>query len=221
MGKLEEIEAKVKQEVKSRLSAKGINEEFFLKAELELTHDIQTFYLEELEKQAIDLHPPIQFLDTTNAATKRYVKERTIVFSVFALIENGINYLIRIKLNRNFGTTFLSEDGISEAVSIVLDSLNFGTKVEIIDVLYKDKKIDKQFLSNLKRIRNAFAHNLNNMNPKYIFNKRNVARDLYAFDDFVDKVLEIKKILEEIAERQPEVKTLHEVTNKILEDLKK
>lgn len=212
MGKLEEIEYIVTEEIKSELfKNRQASEEMICKAQAKKIKAIRSNYIELLEMQAVDLHPPmvgrlgVNYLEE-NA---KYVKLRNIVLSVFALIEKKINYLLTIKLNRNFGKFSVPNDGITEALNILLDEKNYSAKVEVLEKLYKSEEIDTKFLLTIGTIRNAFAHALDVRDNKYKFNKRNVIDDIYAFDDFIEKALKIKNVLETIAEKQVEVKSLN------------
>lgn len=101
MGKLEEIEYIVTEEIKSELlKNRQANEEMICKAQAKMTKVIRLKYIELLEMQTINLHPPMVERLGINYSEEnaRYVKLRNIVLSVFALIESKINYLLTIKL---------------------------------------------------------------------------------------------------------------------------
>jgi hypothetical protein len=222
MGKLEEIEQDVTKEIKAELlKNQQVSEEIILKAQSKMAKTIRSKYLELLEKKAVALHPPMMGFLGVDYSEKNaeYVRLRNIVLSVFALVESKINYLLTIKLNRGFAEFPRPSDGVTEALNILLDEKNYSAKVEALEKLYKNEKIDVGFLLALGTIRNAFAHALNVGDKKYKFKNRNVATDIYAFDDFIDKTLEIKNKLETISEKQPEVEASNKRIKEVIHSL--
>jgi len=218
MVKLEKIEKDIIKELTELSKTQQLNEEFY---KSRLTKKIHFKYLELLEKKAINLHPPMTGYLGVDYLEKNaeYVRLRNIVLSVFALIESKINYLLNIKLNRSFVNFPKPNDGITEALNILLDEKNYSAKVDALEKLYRDEKIDIGFLYDFGRIRNAFAHALRIEDKKYKFSNRNVADNNYAFDDFIEKAFEIKNKLEAIAKEQPEVKALNKLIKVTLHNL--
>ena len=212
MGKLEEIEREVRAEAKADLLKADADSEIFAKIEAATTKKFRLKYFEILESHVVAL-------DFNSNRNKEYVRLRNIVLCVFTLVESKINYLIRIKLDRHFAELPRPQDGVYEALNILLDEKNYSAKVEVLRTLYKDEKINISFLFALSNIRNAFAHSLSLDDTKYKFKNKNVVEDLYAFDDLVEQSLEIKDKLQSIAERQPEVDKFNQRIQQVIEML--
>lgn len=205
MGKLEQIE----QRVKKRILQLEKGSEVFSKYRQVIEQEIHSTYLDNLEELSISLQPPIRFLDSIE--NKKYAKLRTILLSIFALVESKTDYLIIIKLNKNFpGPGILGHNrNVDKAISYILNKLTYGNKIELLKIIYNNLGSDADFLRKLGQIRDAFAHSLFSSSHKYNYGKRNVVENLRAFDDLIDKVLEVCRKICRIIEEQPEQQELH------------
>jgi len=196
MGKLEELEKKLKAKWKASILLAQ-------KSDKEMTEVIHDVYLDDLELKSIDLQPPVYFFDPEE--NKKYAKKRNIVLSIFALVESKIDFLIKIKLDRDF--PILSTRGSSSttpAANFILEVLSYYKKVSLLEILYKDNKIHIKLLRNLGTIRNAFAHSLFMGNSKYNFEGRNVVQNLYALEGLLEKAINVSVEFQSMIDKQPE-----------------
>jgi len=167
--------------------------------------------INEIEKQVIkelsknNLLFPLSFV----CDKKTYTKLRSIVLNLFNSIEYGIEQLIVIKLDKNFSvinkSTFKKGDlKTGEALSKMLDKLSIHKKVGIFNDLYNTEDIDAKFIFVLNDVRNAFAHNYIVTHKRYIYDNKNVVKNIDAFEKLVHRSLGIKRKLEAIRNKQPE-----------------